>query len=299
MKILLTGASGFLGSVLKKGLESQYPILTVGRSNQSDILCNLTVGKFKCSSNVDMVIHCAGKAHMVPKNAQESQLFFDVNLNATINLCKSLEDLTTLPKTFIFVSTVAVYGKDEGEMISEDHPLEGRTPYALSKIQAENFLREWSIKNSIQLTVLRLPLLAGENPPGNLGAMIKGIETGRYLSIGRAKAKKSILLAEDIIKIIPLFAIKGGTYNLTDGYHPSFRELERLISKQLNKKNPVSIPLWIARILAKAGDLSNDRLPINSAKLSKMISTLTFDDTLARRELGWNPKPVLSNWSIK
>jgi len=74
-----------------------------------------------------------------------------------------------VPESFIFVSTVAVYGCETGEDIDENHPLKGNTPYALSKIQAEKFLTEWCHTNNVKLGIIRPSLIAGPNPPGNLG----------------------------------------------------------------------------------------------------------------------------------
>lgn len=246
------------------------------------------------SDSVEFVIHAAGKAHSLPRSEKEAQLFYDVNFEGTKNLCHALQRLETLPKSFIFISTVAVYGADTGTFINESHPLNGNTPYADSKILAEQWLRHWADEHRITLGILRLPLIAGPNPPGNLGAMINGIKTGKYLSIGQANARKSMVWAEDIARIIPVLAEKGGTFNLTDGYHPTFGELEEQIAKALNKSKPVKIPHWAAKGLALAGDVVGSRFPINSDKLRKITSTLTFDDTKARKILGWNPTPVLS-----
>src|SRR5690606_10477594 len=114
----------------------------------------------------------------------------------------------------------------EGVDIKEDSPLDGKTPYAESKALAEAWLGKWAGENGVTLGILRLPLIAGPNPPGNLGAMVNGIRLGRYLSVGQANARKSMVWAEDVARIIPVVAERGGVYNLTDGHHPSFSELE-------------------------------------------------------------------------
>ncbi|HWK99312.1 MAG TPA: NAD-dependent epimerase/dehydratase family protein, partial [Parapedobacter sp.] len=189
---------------------------------------------------------------------------------------------------------VAVYGVDEGSNINEQHALNGITPYAESKVLAEKWLSHWAMENNVTLGILRLPLVVGRNPPGNLGAMIQGIKSGRYLSIGQANARKSMVWAEDVARIIPFLGENGGTYNLTDGHHPTFGELEAKISKAMGKKNPKKVPFWVAEKLARIGDLFGDRFPINSSKLGKITSTLTFDDSKARTELGWSPTSILS-----
>ena len=144
-------------------------------------------------------------------------------------------------------------------------------------------------KNNVLLTILRLPLLVGKNPPGNLGSMIKGIQKGYYFNIDGGKAKKSMVLTEDVAHFIPVIANYGGVFNLTDGYHPSFFE----ISSAISKKNVLNIPLFLAKFFAFFGNLIGDKAPINSRKLKKIVNDLTFDDTEARK-YGWNPKLVLN-----
>lgn len=293
-RILLTGASGFLGGILSKQLVAQgSKVIGQGRKHQeitADISSPFTFDK---KHHFDIVLHAAGKAHIVPRNPEEEREFYQVNLEGTKNLCAAIDQLPAKPEAFIFISTVAVYGKDSGEMIHEDTPLNGITPYAKSKILAEEWLKDWAAKNNITLSTLRLPLVAGPQPPGNLGAMVKGIKTGRYASIGSASARKSMVWAEDIAGIVPRLAEVGGTYNLTDGYHPSFGELEKSIAKELGKNQPLKVPMAAAKVLGLAGDILGNKFPVNSDKIQKITSTLTFDDQKAREALGWSPSRVL------
>ena len=124
------------------------------------------------------------------------------------------------------------------------------------------------------------------------------METGKYLSIGGGKARKSILMAEDIARLVPLVADKGGIYNICDNEHPSFRQLEQLITGQLGKKSPMNIPYWMAKTLALAGDCLGTKAPINSMKLEKITESLTFSNEKARKELGWEPLQVLEHFRI-
>ena len=244
-----------------------------------------------------MVLHAAGKAHTVPKTEAEKQVFYDVNYQGTVNLCKALENVGA-PKALLFISTVAVYGCEFGSLITEDHPLEGNSPYAESKIMAEKYLTEWCSKNDVVLGILRPSLLAGKNAPGNLGAMVNGIKKGFYMNIAGGKVVKSILLAEDIARLVPLLEEKGGIYNVCDTRQPSFGEISMSVAKQLGKRKPLSIPYWIAWCMAKVGDLLGSKAPINSYKLEKMTKSLTFSNEKARRELGWEPLDVLENYKI-
>ena len=287
MKLLFTGASGFLGRNIYQLLEKTYVIKTVGLTPQDDYKIDIARNIPVFTEVFDIVLHAAGKAHSTPKTEEEKQAFFDVNLQGTKNLCTALEQ-SGIPKAFIFISTVAVYGCDSGENITEEHPLNGTTPYALSKIKAEKYLEGWCAMYNVKLSILRPSLIAGPNPPGNLGAMIHGIKTNKYLSIAGGKARKSVLMVQDI-----------AIYNVCDSYQPSFRELEMVICKQLNKKTPISIPYWLAKSMAVMGDCLGAKAPINSLKLRKITSSLTFSNEKAVRELGWKPMNVLENFRIE
>ena len=298
MTLLFTGASGFLGNNIIHLLNGTYNIISVGLSPQDTYLVDIATDIPTFTDAFDVVFHAAGKAHSVPKTEAEERLFFDVNLQGTKNLCTALER-SGIPKAFIFISTVAVYGCDSGENITEEHPLNGTTPYALSKIKAEKYLQGWCAMHNVKLSILRPSLIAGPNPPGNLGAMIHGIKNGKYLSIAGGKARKSVLMVQDIANLLPMLIEKGGIYNVCDSYQPSFRELEMVICKQLNKKLPLSIPYWFAKSMAVLGDCFGENTPINSLKLRKITHSLTLSNEKAMRELGWKPMNVLENFQIE
>lgn len=297
MKLLITGGTGFLGSNIVPELRKKYEVTLCGITDKDDIKVNLAKEIPSLPERYDAVFHAAGKAHVIPRTSKEAQSFYDINLQGTINLCSALEK-SGLPKSLIFVSTVAVYGCEEGENIDESHPLNGTTPYALSKIKAEQFLTEWCNNNKVILGIIRPSLIAGPNPPGNLGAMISGIKTGRYLSIGGGKARKSILMVNDIPVLIDLLSRRGGIYNVCDDNHPSFRELEKSIACQLGGKTVINIPYWFANICAIVGNLLGSKAPINSLKLSKITKSLTFSNKKAKGELGWQPTDVIKTFRI-
>ncbi|KXT51161.1 NAD-dependent epimerase/dehydratase family protein [Bacteroides intestinalis] len=297
MKLLFTGASGFLGNNVRPLLEGMYDVTTVGLLPQDDYIVNIAKEIPDLRVRYDIVLHAAGKAHSVPKTEAEKQVFFDVNLQGTKNLCTALEK-KGIPRAFIFISTVAVYGCDFGENITEEHSLEGVTPYAMSKRLAEEFLQKWCYEHNVTLGIIRPSLIAGPNPPGNLGAMIHGIRSGRYLSIAGSRTRKSVLMVQDIARLVPLLVEKGGIYNVCDSYQPTFRELEAVICRQLNRNLPLSIPYWMAKCMALMGDCFGKKAPVNSQKLSKITESLTFSNEKAVRELGWRPINVLENFKI-
>lgn len=287
-----------MGNNVRPLLERMYDVTTVGLLPQDDYTVNIAREIPELRERYDIVLHAAGKAHSVPRTEEEKRVFFDVNLQGTKNLCAALER-KGIPRAFIFISTVAVYGCDYGENITEEHLLDGVTPYAVSKRLAEEYLQKWCHEHNVILGIVRPSLIAGPNPPGNLGAMVHGIRSGRYLSIAGSRARKSVLMVQDIARLVPLLAEKGGIYNVCDSYQPTFRELETIICRQLNRNLPVSIPYWIAKCMALIGDCLGEKAPINSLKLRKMTKSLTFSNEKAVRELGWRPTSVLKNFKIE
>ncbi len=297
MSILITGSNGFLASKICNILSNIDVIETLSRTNsEHNIDLSKEVPHF--TKKIDLVIHAAGKAHSIPSNDIEKNEFYNINVIGTNNLLKGFSN-SEFPKKIVFISSVSVYGLIEGENIDENHSLLADDPYGKSKIQAEEIIKNWCYKNNVICTILRLPLVIGENPPGNLGAMIRGIKKGYYFNIAGGNAQKSMVLATDVAKFILAAAEIGGIYNLTDGYHPTFKELSKSIGKTLGKPFVPNLPNFIAQILSKLGDLFGNEFPINSDKFLKITSTLTFDDTKARTAFGWNPSPVLDSFKIQ
>ena len=129
--LLFTGASGFLGSNILPLLCKNYDVDTLALDDKATYNINLVTDEINLNKRYDIVLHAAGKAHVVPKTDAEIKLFYDINYEGTKKVCKALEKAGT-PKSLIFISTVAVYGCDFGENITEEHSLEGQTPYAKS-----------------------------------------------------------------------------------------------------------------------------------------------------------------------
>lgn len=292
--ILLTGANGFLGNIISSSLNGK--VTSLGRTSLglNHIKCDLSVNIPNLEKSFTTIIHNAGKAHWVPRTDLEKSEFFRVNYVGTKNLLKSLNH--NPPKQFTFISTIAVYGLDNGKLISENNSPNPNTPYGESKWLAEKAIKQWAEKNQVNYHILRLPLVVGSNPPGNLGAIKKAIQKGHYFKIKNNNAQKSMVLAEDVAKLINSLPLdKSGTYNLTDGIHPAFNEVEACIEQRVNSRS-LNLPFSIVKLMAVLGDILsqlNLPTPLNSLKLKKMTSTLTFDDSKARRELNWNPNPVL------
>lgn len=278
-------------------LEKQYIVTTLGITDKDKLKADLSKEIPALSDHYDVVLHAAGKAHVYPKTDEDKKSFYDVNYYGTINLCRALES-SQLPKSFVFISTVSVYGSAPGNMDDETRSLVGDSPYADSKIKAETYLTKWCKEHNVILGILRPGLLVGKGAPGNLGEMVRGIKSGAYLSVNHGKAKKSMLMVDDIANLVPLVAKKGGTYNVCDSQNPTFGELETLIAQQLKKKKPINVPYWFAKCLAIVGDILGDVFPINSSRLEKIVTSDTYSSEKAIKELGWKPLNVLENYKI-
>jgi nucleoside-diphosphate-sugar epimerase len=295
MRILLTGASGFLGSICKPFLVDHHEVLSIGRNTRNQIIADLATCVPELPS-LEAVIHAAGKAHVYPRTDAEKQAFFDVNVKGTKHLLEALEPVSI--KAFIFISSVSVYGMEQGSNIPEETPLNGRSPYALSKIQAEEMIVSWCLSHGVDYLILRLPLIAGSKPLGNLGKMMKAIQRGRYLRIAKGEANKSMVLATDVGKLMATWLTSSkrvsGIYNLTDGIHPSFYQLEEGLKLLWKIKYIPAIPKWLGYVLGKLGD-NLSWFPVNSGTIRKITGTFTFSDEKARREIGWSPRSVLAH----
>jgi nucleoside-diphosphate-sugar epimerase len=301
--ILLTGGSGFFGRYLKKELSKYGKVITIGISENDDVFFDLSKGIPLLDNTYALVVHAAGKAHVIPRTGEDERSFYDVNHKGTVNLLKAFDRKGLYPERFVFISTVAVYGLESGININENASLKAVDAYGRSKILAEKEVLEWGKKNNVLITILRLPLLIGKNAPGNLGAMITAIKKGRFAIIGKGNTKRSMVFAGDVSGFIPEISRIGGIYNLTDGYHPAYKELAEAIGGILNKKPYWVIPNSFAVIMAKTADiiqrLSGKDLPFSSRRLEKLTTSLTFDDSKARTK-GWKPHKVLdiaSEWA--
>jgi nucleoside-diphosphate-sugar epimerase len=301
---LVTGGGGFLGQYVLHSLHAQgYNVTTLGRAPVSGwrtIVTDLT------SSNLDLaghsystVFHLAGLAHSSPRTQSEREMFFQVNVRGLSNLLNGLERTGSLPACTVLISSVAVYGIEEGFLLDETTPRKAVDAYGASKRQAEDALLEWSARHNTRAVIIRLPLVCGRRAPGNLGAMVRSLSQKKYLGIGAGSARRSMVLARDVAHVLPRAACAAGVFNLTDGYHPSFAELETAISAALGKSAPYRLPARVAKLGAYIGDgvyrMSGWDLPLNSKRFCKMTSTLTFSDEKARKVLGWSPSRVLEN----
>ena len=295
-RILLTGATGFLGREIFKKLNSE-DVITLGRSSTNKIVCDLSVACPELPADIDVVIHCAGLAHETGRQSSDD-VYRLSHEQGLLNLLRALDQ--TNVKNFIFVSSVAVYGVDHGLDYDESYSGQPTTAYGRYKLAAEQQLVQWAQFRNKNFCIIRPPLIFGDNPPGNLGQLIRAIKKNRYLFIQDVSPRKSMVDINELSLFIAHHALimqpeHNGIYNVTDGVSPDLHTLSDYLIK---KYNPgfirLTLPGWIINLAAKLGDLIPG-FPINSKRLSKLSLSLTFSDQKAREKIGWKGTSVLKN----
>lgn len=279
---MITGSYGFLGRFLRHEF-SDCDVTTLGLNPNNDIVCDLSLHSPQFSHSFDLVVHAAGDIH--PKKSNS------VNFTGTINLCNSLDP--NPPKQFVFISSVQVYGKVLGENLDESTPLRPITSYGKSKHDAETYLIEWCKTHNVTLTILRPPLILGTGMKGTLRSMVNGIYRGYYHHIKGNQARRSIIHAIDVAKVVKLIAPIGGTYNITDGVNPSVYDLAEALSYRIGDKRIYTISMKFAKFLAKIGDIINcDKFPLTSKKLTQLTESLTFNGDAIKNVIDWTPNNI-------
>lgn len=297
MNILVTGAKGFLGSTLYHLLSFHNKVFSLGRFD-CDYNVDLAYNKPSFDINFDLVIHAAGRAHIESKSKFDEDKFLLDNIEATKNLLGSFTQFNK-PKYFLLISTVSVYGIDTGCLINENTTPIPKDIYGKTKLECEKLVKIWCDEMNIVCTIFRLPLVVGLNPKGNLKSMISGIQKGLYFNINNGVARRSMVLSTDIVKVIPNAVLIGGTYNLTDGMHPSYFEISKIIAKHFNKKKIISIPYSFALVIVTLCKPISFILPLNYSRLKKMSNSLTFCDQKARKLINWSPTPVVKGFRLE
>lgn len=282
MRILVTGASGFVGRAIisEIGKENHEVFSLVGLNNRNaENLPNVYRGniadfeslrKIEEIGNCEIVIHSAGLAHQFGKTSDEQ--FWSVNVAGTENIAHLAVKLKA--KHFILISSVSVYGNtDKQGAIDETAVCNPQGIYAKSKLESENIARKICDSNKIALTILRPATIIGENDRGNTNRLIEAIDRGRFFWIGEGENHKSLIYKQDVAKACLKILEKRTTdveiFNVTtESVKMSFivSEIEKSLQKKVPKfKIPVSM-------LEKIFEVNNKT--INIGKINKIRSTI-------------------------
>lgn len=297
---LITGASGFVGTMLLKHLSlSSRKIIVIGRNKLPGYInFNLDLSKEVPKLNdysINEVYHLAGLAHQY-KSYTSYDEYYDANVNATKNLLKAINYINNYQLKILFLSSVSVYGIIRGIDIPETHPKLATDNYGKTKALAEDLIIEFCKNNCFSYTIIRPPLIIGENPKGNLERLIKSISKNRYFSIKNNYAIKSVVALDDLVEYFPKIINTCGIFNLTDRTGIEVNYLEDQIVNFTSAKKPFIISYkylyYIAFTFSILECLIKKKLFFNKHTLAKLTSTLTFCDKNASSNYDWNPLPV-------
>lgn len=300
-KILVTGAGGWLGSELTEQLllEGNYiralvlgftPRLQKLKDMYADQL-EIVVGDIcdelvlrDCLLDISIIYHLAAKVHTLATSKEEESQFFKINYEAT----KRLFELCSNQKLerVIFYSSVSVYGDSEA-VINVDSPSNPQTPYAKSKLLAEEVAQQLFIDKQLPITIIQPVTVYGGDDIGNFDKLKKLVDKGFLVRFGNGKNKKSVIYYKDLIAMTLEIAndlsfvgkkIICGTENL------SINEINKVLIEATDTK---VIYLKVPRTITGLINVVLSKIPISSIKkIYRQITVLStsheFDISLNR-----------------
>ncbi len=303
MKILVTGATGFVGKTLVNHLiKTGHKVISLSRKQTN--LLPTEVEQLVCSmesllddtqslseklkhqlQNIDVVIHLAARVHMMQEEAENPlQEFRLVNRDASFALAKMAAEAGV--KRFIFLSSIGVNGNCNTKPFSEFDRPAPQEPYAISKNEAEQGLLKLARETGMDVVVIRPPLVYGPSAPGNFGSLMKWINKGIPLPFGAIHNQRSLVALDNLVSFIihcidhPKAA--NEIFLISDVEDVSTTELLQKVAVALGKKSrlvpvPVSWMQFMAKLLGK------------EAMANRLFGSLQVDSSKARELLGWTP----------
>lgn len=305
MRVLVTGATGFVGGEILKNLQRNgldvWGTSKSGANKNEPKIIKADVTDFEdleanFNTEFDAVIHSAGLAHQFGKI--EKSLFEKVNVLGTKNISELAAKVKA--KQFILISSSAVYGFHKNE-IDESVECFPETDYAESKLQSEIVCREICEKNNIDLTIFRLAPVLGEKGIGNVPRLIKAIDKRRFLWVGDGKNKKSLIYVGDIaqacLRVLKMKKSETEVFNLS-AEPIEMRELVSIISGALNKKVPsFSIPESVPGFFINLNEkvFKSKRIGKFSKTFDKWLSDDVYSGEKIKAEYGFEPQTSIKD----
>ena len=212
-KILLTGASGFLGKGIIRYFENMPEnqlFLVYRKNNLGPNKRHFCVGNINGStdfsmalSGKDVVIHTAGRAHIMNDNSTSPLAAFrEVNVKGTLNL--AAQAVQAGIKRFIFISSTKVNGDLTlgSNVFSEVSIPDPKDPYGLSKYEAEQGLLKLASRSNMEVVIIRPPLVYGPGVKGNFATLIRVVKSGFPLPIALINNKRSLIALDNLVDLI-------------------------------------------------------------------------------------------------
>jgi nucleoside-diphosphate-sugar epimerase len=305
-RILVTGANGFVGTALCRRLnETGYSVRVALR--KLDRVAGLEldavqVGNInelsswkKALDGCQYVVHLAGRAHVMREMAHDPLAAFrSTNTAGTLNLANLAAEWGV--KRFVFLSSVKVHGEASSHPLNEDDLPQPRDPYAISKWEAEQGLRNIGDKTSMDVVILRPPLIYGPGVRANFLSLLSVARRGLPLPLASIKNRRSLLyvgnLTSAILACLNHPNASGQTFLLSDGEDISTADLIRRMAKALGRPERLwSMPENWLRYMG--------RMTGHHAEIERLLGSLSVDSSKIRRLLEWSPPYTLEQGLIE
>lgn len=306
MKILVTGANGFVGLPLSQYLTAAgHQVVGAVRSHDSlsvvnSKICLKVIGDISeitdwqdCLGGVEHVIHLANRAHVMDEQSSNPlALYRKVNTEGTLNLARQAAAAGV--KRFIFISSIKANGEWSiaGQALTSNNQHVPVDPYGLSKYEAELGLKLIAEHTGLEVVVIRPPLIYGPGVKANFLKMMQWVEKGIPLPLGDIQNQRSMLGLDNLIDFIELCLTHanapGQTFLVSDDYDVSTTELLKEISSAMNRPSRLlSIPQsFIEKSLILLGQRHI---------CDRLCGSLQLDISLTKRLLSWKPPHTFKN----
>jgi nucleoside-diphosphate-sugar epimerase len=300
-RVLVTGASGFVGSILCPILaEAGYAVraaLRTDKSSVNGVAEKAIVGAIDASTDwaealngVELVIHLAARAHVLTDDAEHTDLYATTNAHGTGRL--AAECTKRAVRRFIYLSSVKVNGEETtGRPYSvedEPRPLDA---YGRSKWLGEKLLWEAAACGPMQAAVVRSPLVYGPGVRANFLRLLRWVDQERWLPVGAVRNGRSLVsvwnLCDLLVRVLEHPAAAGETWMVSDGRDVSTLELVTSIASIMGRRArllpvPALLLRYVGQMLGKG------------AEARRLCGSLTVDITRTRERLGWSPPVPIS-----
>lgn len=285
MKIIILGATGFLGKNLLKYLQYNFVINAISLRSDTWV---------KDMPKSDVFINLVGKAHDHGNKAEEKDFFY-VNFELTKGIFNAF--INSDAKLFIHVSSLAALEEFESkDNLTENDRCNPVSWYGKSKRVSEEWLLAQKLPSDKKLIIIRPPMVHGPGDKGNLGLLYKLISKGIPYPLASFENKRSFISIDNFCFIINEIIEKRnnlstGIYHVSDDEPLSTNQIISVIKKVEKKKIlSLNIPKVFVKAIAKLGDIIP--IPLNSQRLKKMTSNLTLSNQKIKSALGIEKLPL-------
>lgn len=296
--LLITGATGFIGSALINRLRQENVQITAAvlkKKRSANIpleVKQVIVDPLSDSSdysevlqNVDTVIHLAARVHIMQDNSSDPlRDFRKVNLYGTIRLAEQAYKAGV--KRFVFISTIKVNGEETKSPYNSDSLPKPSEPYGISKWEAEQALRRIERETGLEVVVVRPTLVYGPGVKANFLKMMNFIQRGIPLPLASIHNLRSLIYVGNLVDVLAICAshprAAGQTYLVSDGEDVSTPVLIQWVAKAFGMPaRLIPFPPALMRVLGK--------LTGKTAAVDRLLGSLVVDSSKIRRELDWKP----------